>query len=104
VHALLRDGATLVTEPAHVVELLAPMGEHLAFAESATSARDTLGPSAQSVLDAFPARRTVDASAVAVAAGLPVGAALRDLALLTVEGWIERVEAGYRLTDKARSA
>lgn len=104
VHALLRDGATLVTEPAHVVELLAPMGEQLELPQPQASARDALGASAQAVLDAFPARRAIDASAVAVSAGLPVGAALRDLAVLTVEGWVERVEAGYRLTDKARSA
>lgn len=102
VHALLRDGATLVTEPAHVVELLAPMGQQIAFDEPIESARDALGPSARAVLDAFPARRAVDAAGIAVASGVAVSTVLRDLAVLAVGGWVEHVDRGYRLSDKAR--
>lgn len=102
VHALLRDGATLVTEPAHVVELLAPIGEQLALAPTVESERDRLGPSALAVLDAFPARAVKGIHDIAVVSGMSVSTVMREVAMLAVDGWLERSGAGYRLCDKAR--
>jgi DNA processing protein len=103
VNALLRDGAVLVTEPAHVVELVSPMGDFAASAVTSDSPRDQLGPEERSLLDAFPARGAVDEATLAVRAGLPVATVLTRLGRLLIEEWVERgPDGGYRLTAMAK--
>jgi DNA processing protein len=102
VHALLRDGAVLVTEPAHVLELVGPWATDAGTPGVAPSGRDALDPAAQAVLDALPSRGAVDAETVAVAAGLPPDGVVRVLGRLLLDAWVERTDRGYRLAARAK--
>jgi DNA processing protein len=104
-HALLREGATLITCADDVIEAVAGVGSvaggpPLPIAD----ARDALSADQRVVLDAFPARNAIDEGRLAVRAGVDPGVVLRVLGLLTVEGWVERVPTGWRLTEHARTS
>jgi DNA processing protein len=103
VHVMLRDGAVMVTEPDHVVELAAPWSVVPVADDPARSVpRDVLGPAERAVLDAFPARGPISADAVAVKAGLSASEAVQALGRLDLEAWVEFDGSNYRLTAKAR--
>jgi DNA processing protein len=103
VHALLRDGAVLVTSPADVVELLAPMGDTAQPPAGPAFERDALGPDARAILDALPSRGGLDEAALAVRSGLSVARVLGQVGRLLLEGWIERAADGqYRLAARAK--
>jgi len=103
-NALLRDGATLVTCGDDVVEALAGIGEGLRpLPESSASDRDRLTPDQRALLDAFPARGARDEVSLAATAGLTLSAAMTSLGYLNVDGWVQRTDQGWRLSDKART-
>ena len=97
-HALLRDGANLVTRAADVVELIGRIGELAPDEERPDSLLDGLGEAEQRVYDALPARgrRTVDQ--IAVASGLPPMQVLGPLSMLEVCGLVNRVDGYWKLS------
>jgi DNA processing protein len=104
-HALLRDGATLVTCGADVVEAAGPWLAAAAAAEPASvDARDALSRADRSLLDAFPARTGADEATLARRSGLAAAEVPGRLARLLADGWVERGADGWRLAAMARSA
>lgn len=102
-HALLRDGATLVTGADDVVEAMGGLAM-LADAANEPKAtdRDQLGTQQLALLDAFPARATIDEVQLSLRSGLDVLTTTRVLGRLSLEGWVERQSNGWRLGERAR--
>jgi DNA processing protein len=101
VHRLLRDGATLVTSAADVVEALGDLGSDLAPWESGpVDPRDALDPFTARVLDAVPARRPATLDSVARTAGVTPAEAAGALGLLEVGGWVRGDASGWRLAPR----
>lgn len=103
-HQLVRSGAAaLVTDPADVLEVLAPMGTRQRPVERGRDRpRDHLSMEHRQVLDAVPLVRPAAVGSVARAAGLApavVGAALGALA---GQGLVEQQEDGWVLTPAAQ--
>jgi len=102
-HALLRDGATLVTGADDVAEAMGGMAIVAdATTESIPTDRDQLGTQQLALLDAFPARSTIDEVRLSVRSGLDVGTTTKVLGRLSLEGWVERQPNGWRLGERAR--
>jgi DNA processing protein len=99
VHEMLRTReAQLVTEAAHVVELLGALGDDLApGARGPETARDRLPATQRRVLEATPVVRGAPASAIARTAGLSVGATHQALEALLAAGAVERRADAWRL-------
>ena len=99
VHEMLRTReAQLVTEAAHVVELLGAIGDDLApVARGAETARDRLPATQRRVLEATPVVRGAPADAVARTAGLSVSSTARALEALLARGAVERQGDTWRL-------
>lgn len=100
VHELIRRGeAQLVTAGAHVLELLAPMGERLvAPARGEERPEDRLDPAARLVLDAVPIARPADVRSISRTAGVSVPLTERSLVVLVGLDLVERLEGGWRRT------
>jgi DNA processing protein len=96
-HALLREGALVVTRTEDVIELIGHMGELAPEDERPTSALDGLEDTEKRVYDALPARgaRTVDQ--IAVAAGVPPTQVLGPLAVLELSGLVARRDGRWKL-------
>ncbi|MFF8593135.1 DNA-processing protein DprA [Streptomyces sp. NPDC015220] len=101
VHELLRDGATLVTDAAEVVELVGDMGELAPDRHGPVLPRDLLEPDARQVLAALPAHGTVTAAAVAREARTTADDAIARLYELRALGYVERHGEGWKLTRQA---
>ncbi|GAA5058663.1 DNA-processing protein DprA [Streptomyces similanensis] len=101
VHALLRDGATLVTDASEVVELVGDMGELAPERHGPVLPRDLLEPDARQVLAALPARGAATAPAVARDARTTVDDAIARLYELRSLGYVERHGEGWKLTRQA---
>ena len=96
-HALLRNGAELVTRADDIVELVGRIGE-LAFEEPRpTTAFDGLGEAERQVYDALPGRGAVTVDEIAIASGLPPEHVLGPLAILEVAGLVERDCGRWRI-------
>lgn len=99
-NALLREpDVTCVRGPADVVELVGRMGE--AFGddpEHPTDARDSLDLLTRRVLDAVPLRNGAGVASIALAAGVEQREVVRCLGALFAGGFIERTDAGWRVT------
>ncbi|MFF1906697.1 DNA-processing protein DprA [Kitasatospora sp. NPDC058218] len=99
VHALIRGGATLVTDAAEVAELIGAIGDDLAPQRSGpVLPRDLLEPAVARVLEAVPA--TAEGSPVerlARQSGLPPDEVLQRLYELGSLGFVERHGAHWRL-------
>jgi DNA processing protein len=106
VHEMLRTReAQLVTEAAHVVELLGALGDDLApVARGPETARDRLPPVQRRVLEATPVVRGAPAAAVARTAGLSVGATRQALEALLAAGAVERRDDEWRLAPSHRTS
>ena len=104
-HDLVRNGAAqLVTSGAEVLELLGTSGSHLVVeARSDTRARDSLRPREARVLDAVPVHRAAATASIARTAGLGLVSVQAALVLLERDRFVERVDAGWRLTPQARA-
>jgi DNA processing protein len=96
-HALLRDGAHVITRTEDVVELIGHIGELAPDEPRPTSELDALPDTERRVYDALPARgaRTVDQ--IAVAAGVPPTQVLGPLAVLELSGLIARRDGRWQL-------
>ncbi|HKV21255.1 MAG TPA: DNA-processing protein DprA, partial [Mycobacterium sp.] len=97
-HALLRDGANLVTRAADVVELMGHIGELAPDEARPGSLLDGLGDAEQRVYDALPARGRRSTDEIAVASGLPPMQVLGPLSMLEVCGLITRVDGYWKLS------
>ncbi|MFJ8436583.1 DNA-processing protein DprA [Kitasatospora sp. NPDC094019] len=102
VHALIRGGATVVTDAAEVVELIGAIGDDLAPQRSGpVLPRDLLDPEAAQVLEAVPA--TAEGAPVerlARQSGLPPDEVLQRLYELGSLGHVERHGAHWRLVRR----
>ena len=99
-HALVRNGAILVTRAEEVVELAGRIGELAEEPNRPGSPLDGLSEHEARVYDALPARgaRTVDE--VAVAAGLPATQVLGPLATLELGGLVARADGRWKLVRR----
>ncbi|MFB7614392.1 DNA-processing protein DprA [Kitasatospora sp. NPDC056181] len=102
VHALIRGGATLVTDASEVAELIGAIGDDLAPQRSGpVLPRDLLEPAVARVLEAVPA--TAEGAPVerlARKAGLPPDEVLNRLYELGSLGYVERHGAHWRLVRR----
>lgn len=96
-HALLRNGAELVTRANDIVELVGRIGELASEEPRPTTALDGLGEAERQVYEALPGRGVVTVDEIAVAAGLAPQQVLGPLAMLEVAGFAERREGRWRI-------
>ncbi len=87
-HALLRDGARLVTRAEDVIELVGRIGELAPDEPRPTSPLDDLDDTDRRVYDALPARAARNLDEIAMAAGLPARQVLGPLATLELCGLV----------------
>lgn len=99
-HALLRNGAELVTRADDVVELVGRIGELADEEPRPSTALDGFGETERQVYEALPGRGTASADEIAVASGLVPEHVLGPLAILEVAGLIERVDGRWRLARR----
>lgn len=100
VHELLRAReAMLVTRAEHVLELVSPVGEHLAeVPRGPVLARDRLTDLETRVLEAVPRAMPAEARSVARTGGLAATTTAAVLARLRDAGFVEQTDGGWRLT------
>ena len=98
-HLMIRDGlASLVTNAAEVLDLIAPVGEHALQARQGESRpTDALDVQRLAVFEAVPARRRATATEIALRAGVSIPQCLGDLAALETVGLVEGDSSGWRL-------
>lgn len=101
VHALLRSGATLVTNAAEVIELVGAIGDLAPERPAPVLPLDLLGPDTRRVLEALPARRVARVTEVARGAQTTPDDALARLYELRSLGYAERLDDGWRITRQA---
>lgn len=102
-HELLRarPDATLVTQAAHILEAVGPIGEYWAEpVRGPENRRDELDEESALVLEAVPSRGTIAPEELAARAGLAVRTVLRRLSLLELAGFVERRDGGVTLTRR----
>ncbi|WP_079101329.1 DNA-processing protein DprA [Streptomyces pathocidini] len=102
VHELLRDGATLVTDAAEVAELVGAIGELAPERRGPVVARDLLDPASSRVLEALPARASVNARHLARDACTGYEEVLAKLYELQSLGFVERHGERWQLTRYSR--
>ncbi|OBI42259.1 DNA protecting protein DprA [Mycobacterium kyorinense] len=100
-HALLRDGAELVTRAEDIVELVGRIGELASEPSRPTTALDGLSDIERHVYEALPGRGAASIDEIAVAAGLTPARALGPLAMLELAGLAERREGRWRIVRQA---
>ena len=96
-HALLRDGAELVTRADDIVELVGHVGEIAAEEPRPVTTLDGLGEAERQVYEALPGRGAATVDEIAVASGLVPEQVLGPLAMLEVAGLAERREGRWRI-------
>ena len=96
-HALLRDGAALVTRADDIVELVGRMGELAPEEPRPTTALDGLTEAERQVYEALPGRGAATIDEIAVASGLVPEQVLGPLAILEVTGLAERHDGRWRI-------
>jgi DNA processing protein len=101
-HALLRNGAELVTRADDIVEFVGRVGE-LAFEEPRpATAFDGLGEVERQVYEALPGRGAATVDEIAVASGLVPEQVLGPLAILEVAGLAKRDCGRWRIVRAGR--
>ncbi|OBG44010.1 DNA protecting protein DprA [Mycobacterium alsense] len=103
-HALLRDGAELVTRADDVVELVGRVGELAPEEPRPTTALDGLGDAERRVYEALPGRGAAAVDEIAVASGLAPERVLGPLAILEVAGLARRDDGRWRIVRAAARA
>lgn len=98
-HELLRHhrDTVLVTRAEEIVEVMGRIGELAEEPQRPVAALDGLDPVMQRVYEALPRRGTRSAEEIAVASGVPAVQVLGQLALLELEGLLERQEGRWRI-------
>jgi DNA processing protein len=96
-HALLRNGAELVTRADHVVELIGRIGELASDEPHPTTALDGLSDAERLVHEALPGRGAATVDEIAVAAGLVPEQVLGPLAMLELAGLVQRDDGRWRI-------
>lgn len=99
-HALLRDGAHVVTRAEDIVEFVGRIGELATEAQRPSTALDGLGDAERQVYEALPGRGTATVDQIAVAAGLGPARVLGPLAMLEVAGLAERQDGRWRIARR----
>ncbi|OBF57511.1 DNA protecting protein DprA [Mycobacterium sp. 852002-50816_SCH5313054-b] len=100
-HALLRNGAQLVTRADDVVELVGRIGELAPEQSRPTTALDGLGDTERRVFEALPGRGAATVDEVAVASALPPQQVLGPLAILELAGLAQRQDGRWRIVRAA---
>jgi DNA processing protein len=103
-HALLRDGAEIVTRAEDIVELVGRVGELAPEEPRPATPLDGLSDAERQVYEALPARRVATIDEIAVAAGLAPARVLGPLAMLEVAGLAERHDGSWRIVRQRRTA
>ncbi len=96
-HALLRNGAELVTRADDIVELVGCMGELAPEEPRPTTAIDGLTEAERQVYEALPGRGAATVDEIAVASGLVPEQVLGPLAILEVAGLVQRHDGQWRI-------
>jgi DNA processing protein len=96
-HALLRNGAELVTRADDVVELVGRIGELAPEEPRPTTALDGLAEAERQVYEALPGRGAATVDEIAVASGLAPEQVLGPLAILEITGLAERHDGRWRI-------
>jgi len=102
-HALLRNGAELVTRADDVVELVGRIGELASDEPRPTTALDGLAEAERRVYEALPGRGAATVDEIAVASGLVPEQVLGPLAILEVTGLAERDDGRWRIVRARRA-
>ncbi|MGB3484372.1 MAG: DNA-processing protein DprA [Mycobacterium sp.] len=102
-HELLRRGDTvLVTRAQEIVEVMGRIGELAQDPPRPTTVLDGLSRLQQLVYEAVPGRGSSTVEEIATAAGVPGPQVAGQLALLEIEGLLERRDGRWRLRRGAR--
>ena len=96
-HALLRNGAELITRADDIVELVGRMGELAPEEQRPVTPFDGLSEAQRRVYEALPGRGAVTIDEIAVASGLVPEQVLGPLAILEMAGLAERHESRWRI-------
>jgi DNA processing protein len=96
-HALLRNGAELVTRADQIVELIGRIGELAADEPRPTTALDGLSDSERRVYEALPGRGGATVDEIAVGSGLVAERVLGPLAILELAGLVQRDDGRWRI-------
>jgi len=96
-HALLRNGAELVTRADEIVELVGRIGELASEEPRPATALDGLTDAERQVYEALPGRGAATVDEIAVAAGLVPEQVLGPLAMLEVGGFAQRDDGQWRI-------
>jgi DNA processing protein len=96
-HALLRNGAELVTRADDIVEFVGHVGELAPDEPHPTTVLDGLGDAARRVHEALPGRGAASVDEIAVASGLVPEQVLGPLAILEVAGLARRDDGRWRI-------
>ena len=96
-HALLRNGAELVTRADDIVELVGRIGELAPDEPRPTTALDGLTEAERRVYEALPGRGAATIDEIAVASGLVPEQVLGPLAMLEITGLAERHDGRWRI-------
>jgi DNA processing protein len=99
-HALLRNGAELVTRADDIVEFVGHIGELAPELSRPTTALDGLGEAERQVYEALPGRGGTTVDEIAAASGLAPQLVLGPLAILELLGLAERRDGGWRIVRK----
>ncbi len=100
-HALLRNGAELVTRADDNVELVGRIGELATDDQRPTTAFDGLSDAEHRVYEALPGRGAVTVEQIAVASGLVPEQVLGPLAMLELAGLVQRQDGQWRIARAA---
>ncbi|PHQ49690.1 DNA-protecting protein DprA [Streptomyces cinnamoneus] len=104
VHELLREGASLVTGAADVIELVGSIGDLAPERRGPVVPRDLLDADAARVLEAVPGRGGAGVAAVAREAGTGAERALAKLYELQALGFVERLGDLWQLADASSTS
>jgi DNA processing protein len=96
-HALLRNGAELITRADDVVELVGHIGELAAEEARPTMPLDGLSDAERQVYEALPGRGAATIDEIAVESGLTPEQVLGPLAILELAGLAERRDGQWRI-------
>ncbi len=103
-HALLRDGAELVTRAEDIVEFVGRIGELAPEQVRPATVLDGLNDEERRVYEALPGRGVATVEEIAVAAGVSTGHVLGPLAMLEIAGLTERRDGQWRIVRRPGGA